>query len=218
MELSKFPTGFGPFTFSTILNLLLTVYVLVSYAKPMIVRSTRNYYQNGSMDMETLISLGCLSAFFLFMFFFTRFTLEFLDGNQIMGHQIMEMNDALASSAIIVLVVNIGKHFEKEVKGKIQAMTEKIFPESKLFENMNVTHISLKNRKLIVTQKKEYDVTLLEKDDIFEITQGRLLVDAIVLSGEFEAVKSAVDGNDETSTLKKGDRIESGSIILGCEP
>lgn len=152
------------------------------------------------------------------MFFFTRFTLEFLDGNQIMGHQIMEMNDALASSAIIVLVVNIGKHFEKEVKGKIQAMTEKIFPESKLFENMNVTHISLKNRKLIVTQKKEYDVTLLEKDDIFEITQGRLLVDAIVLSGEFEAVKSAVDGNDETSTLKKGDRIESGSIILGCEP
>jgi hypothetical protein len=35
----------------------------------------------------------------------------------------MEMNDALASSAIIVLVVTIGKHFEKEVKNKIQKMT-----------------------------------------------------------------------------------------------
>lgn len=40
----------------------------------------------------------------------------------------MEMNDALASSAIIVLVVNIGKHFEKQVKIKITQMTEQIFP------------------------------------------------------------------------------------------
>lgn len=66
----------------------------------------------------------------------------------------MEMNDALASSAIIVLVVNIGKHFEKKVKDKIQTMAEQLFPESKLFENMKVTHIRLKNRKLIVHSKK----------------------------------------------------------------
>lgn len=131
--MSKFPTGFGPFTLSTVLNLLLTLYVLYAYAKPMVVRSSRNYFQNGSMDMETLVSLGCMSAFFLFLFFFARFTLEFLSDNQIMGHEIMEMNDALASSAIIVLVVSIGKHFEKEVKNKIQTMTERIFPESKLF-------------------------------------------------------------------------------------
>lgn len=38
------------------------------------------------------------------------------------------MNDALASSAIIVLVVTIGKHFEKQVKDKIQKMAEQIFP------------------------------------------------------------------------------------------
>jgi hypothetical protein len=35
----------------------------------------------------------------------------------------MEMNDALASSAIIVLVVTIGKYFEKKAKNKIQKMT-----------------------------------------------------------------------------------------------
>lgn len=119
------------------------------------------------MDMETLISLGCISAFFLFCFFFARFTLEFISGKEITGHSIMEMNDALASSAIIVLVVNIGKHFERKVKGRIQAMSAQLFPESKLFENMSITLIKLKNRKLIVADKKEYDVTLLEKNDIF---------------------------------------------------
>lgn len=50
-----------------------------------------------------------------------------------MGHEIMEMNDALASAAIIVLVVNIGKHFQKKVKDKIQQMASQLFPESKLF-------------------------------------------------------------------------------------
>lgn len=79
--MSKFPTGFGPFTLSTVLNLVLTLYVLYAYAKPMVIRSSRNYFQNGSMDMETLVSLGCMSAFFLFLFFFARFTLEFLSDN-----------------------------------------------------------------------------------------------------------------------------------------
>ena len=40
----------------------------------------------------------------------------------------MEINDALASSSIIVLVVTIGKYFEGKVKKKIERMTERIFP------------------------------------------------------------------------------------------
>lgn len=111
MEMSKFPSQLGPLTFSTLINLFLTLYVLYVYAKPFIIRSYKNYTESGSMDMETLISLGCLSAFFLFCFFFGRFTIEFVNGEEITGHSIMEMNDALASSAIIVLVVNIGKYF-----------------------------------------------------------------------------------------------------------
>lgn len=152
--MSKFPEQLGPLSLTTIFNFFLTVYILSAYAKPFIIRSYKNYTQNGSMDMETLISLGCLSAFFLFCFFFARYTYEFIGGATISGHDIMEMNDALASSAIIVLVVNIGKHFEKKVKDKIQAMAAQLFPESKLFENMKVIHIRLKNRKLIVHSKK----------------------------------------------------------------
>jgi hypothetical protein len=52
-----------------------------------------------------------------------RYFIEFTNGNEIGGHEIMEMNDALASSAIIVLVVTIGKYFERKAKNKIQKMT-----------------------------------------------------------------------------------------------
>jgi hypothetical protein len=41
--MNKFPSNFGPFTLSTILNLALTLYVLYAYAKPFIIRSYRNY-------------------------------------------------------------------------------------------------------------------------------------------------------------------------------
>lgn len=50
----------------------------------------------------------------------------------------MDINDALTSASIIVLVVNVGKYMEQKVKRKIEAMTEEIFPESTLFTNMKV--------------------------------------------------------------------------------
>ena len=69
---------FGPFTFSVILNIILVCIVLNIYAKPIVFRSYRNYMESNSMDMETLISLGCMSAFLLFLFFMGRNTYEFL--------------------------------------------------------------------------------------------------------------------------------------------
>lgn len=37
---------------------------------------------------------------------------------------VMAINDTLTSSAIIVLVVTIGKYFESKVKQKIEQMTD----------------------------------------------------------------------------------------------
>ena len=48
---------------------------------------------------------------------------------------------------------------------------------------MEINYIELKNRKLMIEKKKNFDVTLVEKDDILEPSPGRLLVDAIILSG-----------------------------------
>lgn len=109
-----FPTTkFGPLTLSVVINIIFTSYVLKVYALPFISRSLRNYIQNGSMDMETLISLGCSSAFLLFCFFMGKsfYQMLYTEDYVISAHEIMEINDALASSAIIVLVVTIGKYF-----------------------------------------------------------------------------------------------------------
>ena len=62
-------------------NAALTLCVLNAYAKPFIVRSYKNYIQSTSMDMETLISLGCVSAFLLFCFFMGQHAYNFLSGS-----------------------------------------------------------------------------------------------------------------------------------------
>ena len=60
--------------------------------------------------METLIALGSLSAFGLSLFFLFRYTFE----RTVHKHKaIMDINHALTSASIIVLVVTIGKYLER---------------------------------------------------------------------------------------------------------
>lgn len=114
------PIALGPFSFAVMINLTIALYTLNEYAKPIIKRSYSNYFSSGMMDMETLISLGCLSAFFLFCFFMAKYIFDFTHGQfDFPAKSILEINHALASSSIIVLVVNIGKFFEDKVKRKI---------------------------------------------------------------------------------------------------
>lgn len=92
--------------------------------------------------METLIALGSLSAFALFLFFIVRYSIEYYNGSEIMiDMAIMDINEALTSASIIVLVVTVGKYFEGKVKKKIAKLTEEIFPESTLFQDMIVKYV-----------------------------------------------------------------------------
>lgn len=79
MELLTFPDSLGVFTISVLINFCLTIYVLNIYAKPFIFRSYRSYIDSRDMNMETLISLGCVSAFVLFLFFVGRYTFDFIN-------------------------------------------------------------------------------------------------------------------------------------------
>ncbi len=61
--------------------------------------------------METLIALGTMSAFSLFIFFIVRYTIEsYMNTLNHIHMAIMDINDALTSAAIIVLVATIGKY------------------------------------------------------------------------------------------------------------
>lgn len=79
-DMSSFPVDLGPYSAFVLLNLAITLYTLNYYAKPIIKRSYDNYFSLGVMDMETLISLGCMSAFFLFCFFMVKYSLDYFAG------------------------------------------------------------------------------------------------------------------------------------------
>jgi cation transport ATPase len=75
--------------------------------------------------METLVALGSTSAFALFLFFLVRYTFEMLT-NELTEKMMamMVLNDALTSSTLIILIVNVGKFLERKIKKKIENMTE----------------------------------------------------------------------------------------------
>lgn len=79
--------------------------------------------------METLIALGSVSAFCLYFFFMGLYTMQSFRGELAdQGEAVMQVNDALTSASIIVLVVTIGKHLESRIKKKIERITDSIFP------------------------------------------------------------------------------------------
>lgn len=99
------------YSFSVIINIGVTLYVLNNYARGFIERAYKNYKEFNSTNMETLIALGSVSAFTLFLFFLMRYSIDSYHGTLEHQHMaIMDINDALTSASIIVLIVTIGKH------------------------------------------------------------------------------------------------------------
>ena len=79
---------------------------------------------------------------------------------------------------------------------------------------MMVNYVEIKNRQLVILNEKDYDVSLIEKNDILRANPGRSLVDSIVISGSMKAKQSARTGCEDIIELGKGDRLESGAEIL----
>lgn len=70
-----FPEAWGVCSLMVIINFIITLYVMIFRARHFIVRAFNNYVQFNVTNMETLIALGSLSAFALFMFFMVRYSI-----------------------------------------------------------------------------------------------------------------------------------------------
>lgn len=157
-ECSTFPKSFGIYSLSVMVNIGLTLYILNSYAKGYIFRAYDNYKTLHTANMETLIALGSLSASSLALFFILRYSIV---GYDHLHMAIMDINDALTSASVIVLTVTIGKNFESRAKLQIEKITDEIFPESVLFQDMQVEYIEMRNRQLKAIDSKQYDASLI---------------------------------------------------------
>ena len=69
-----FPNNFGIYSLAVLFNIGLTLYVMNTYARKYIERAYQNYREFNATNMETLVALGSLSAFCLFLFFLIRYT------------------------------------------------------------------------------------------------------------------------------------------------
>ena len=66
---------------------------MVFHARHFIVRAFHNYVEYSVTNMETLIALGSLSTFALFLFFIVRYSIEYFNGQiEMMSMAIMDIN------------------------------------------------------------------------------------------------------------------------------
>ena len=79
MDIVTYPSSLGIYSISVIINFILTVYVMIRYGKAYVISAVRNYVKFGVTNMETLIALGCTSAFALFLFFMGKYTIEYVN-------------------------------------------------------------------------------------------------------------------------------------------
>lgn len=142
-----------------------------------------------NFDMNVLISIGTLSAFF-------GSFLHFLNPT-IFKHVYF------STSGIIISVILIGKFFETRAKFKV-------------FENLKNLYIK-KPRKAIILDngiEKEIEISKLNEGDIFIIKEGNMVVaDGEIIEGEGYFDESAFSGEFKPVRKIKGDRIFEGTIL-----
>lgn len=71
--IDMFPEAWGIFSLVVVINFIITLYVMLFHARHFIARSFKNYVKYHVTNMETLIALGSISAFALFLFFVVKY-------------------------------------------------------------------------------------------------------------------------------------------------
>lgn len=139
-----------------------------------------------NLDMNVLISIGTLSAFFSSFLHFI---------NPHVFHHVY-----FSASGIIISVILIGKYFEERAKFKV-------------FENLKSLY-TRKPKKVLLETNKEIDIFELSESDVFILKEGFISpADGIIVEGEGVFDESAFSG--ESFDIKKSinDLVYQGTIL-----
>ncbi|MEO0143640.1 MAG: cation-translocating P-type ATPase [candidate division WOR-3 bacterium] len=142
-----------------------------------------------NLDMNVLISLGTLSAFFgSFLHFINPQTF----------HHVY-----FATSGIIISVILIGKFFEERAKFKV-------------FENLRNLYVQKPKKVIILDNNKEVEIDIsdLKEGDIFIVKEGFLVpADGVIIEGEGYVDESAFSGEFKPVKKSKNDEVFQGTIL-----
>jgi cation transport ATPase len=91
-RIDMFPEEWGVFSLVVIINIIITLYVMIFHARHFITRAFKSYVEYHETNMETLIALGSISAFALFLFFIVKYWIEYENTGAAAGKAIMDVN------------------------------------------------------------------------------------------------------------------------------
>lgn len=222
-----YPRQLHLFSFYTLFIIYFTFLTIRKFGWHIYLNAYHSYVQYRALNMDTLITLGSLSALAMAFFLLGLYTVQGLFDrsratagqdhiDMIRIHNIMTIDSMLETSALILAIITVGKYLENKAKLSILQMTEQMFPQDEFLQFTRVTYIEPKNKNLIIEAEKSYDICLIEQNDLI-LAEGpmRLLLDGTVLKiiDPVKIVDSVCYGQDDAFEGKVGDKLKSGAHI-----
>lgn len=145
-----------------------------------------------NLDMNTLVSLGCLSAFvYSFCIYLNLFE--------------NEKHLYFSGAAMIISFVLLGKFLEMNAKFKAQNYQKKL------------NAIDTKKTRILneAGEFSEISSAFIKVGDVVVVGEGEsIVIDGIVLKGNAELDMSFLNGEFLPSGVKENDEVKAGSIVL----
>jgi P-type E1-E2 ATPase len=194
-----------------IIVLFLSSFIIYKYGLSIFKKSIRAYIKSKMVNMETLITIGSVSAIALTILnLFKLCTCE----DKYISENIMMSIHSLEAAATVISILIIGKYIEDRAKDNIRKQSIKTFPDDKLKKGVKIKLINPKNKKFDLLSFSIVDVGMIEKDDLCEIEENDLiLVDSVIMYGEIEVNENITFGELSNTIKSKGDKLKSGSEI-----
>jgi heavy metal translocating P-type ATPase len=198
-----------------VIVIALSAVIIILYGFKIYKKSIKIYIKKQIVNMETLITLGSLSA--ILLCFLNCFRL-YINNDKIDTHSLMVAHSAEAA-ATVISIITLGKYIEDCAKNNIKSQMSKMFSDEKLKKGSNMKKIKPGNKTFTrILEEKDTDAGLVEKDDICLLSNGDfLLVDSVIISGEVEVGQTLSHGNLQTEIKGKGEKLKSGTEIVNIK-
>ena len=183
------------------LQLILTLAVLILNAK-FFVNGTKAVIHRAP-NMDTLVSLGSLSAFIYGVY---SFVLIIIAKN--LGDELTVINHVnnlyLESSAMIVTLVSVGKYLESLAKKRTESASQKL-------KNLAPKTAT----KIVDGNKVVVDVSTLNLNDIIFVKEGEILpVDGVIVNGKCEINEASLTGESMPVYKEIGSEVKASTIVI----
>lgn len=170
--------------FSAILQAFLSAFGVFFCGRSFFIHAFKGL-KNKALDMNTLVSLGTLSAFIYSLLAF---------------FEVFDANLYFAEASMIVSFVLFGKFLEKKAQTGEQA---------NLNQNAKATLI-LENGTF-----KEINAAFLQKNDLILVKEGEMIsVGGVIEEGKAELDLSAINGEFVPVAVQSGDEVEAGALVV----